>query len=64
MAEMTVDEARAKWENAVGYSLKVLGDAQLESDRSLLKVIEALITRVQELEKKVDMLSDLHRLSE
>jgi hypothetical protein len=60
----TLMEARARWEEAVSNSLKVIADSSHAGDVALLDAIEKLITRVLTLEEQVGMLMELHRIGE
>jgi hypothetical protein len=64
MSELDVNEARMRWEDAVGHSLKVIGETTLASDKALLQLVEALIARVMALEEQMEMLMELHRVKE
>jgi hypothetical protein len=59
-----IDEARARWEEAVSNSLKVIGETQHASNMALVEALERLTARTLVLEEQVKMLMDLHRISE
>jgi|GraSoiStandDraft_4_1057263.scaffolds.fasta_scaffold00110_4 hypothetical protein len=45
-------------------AIRVLGEGSLAGDRALLELVQAVIEKINELEKQVHMLMELHRLDE
>lgn len=45
-------------------AIKAVYDSSLENDKAMLKLVQALIAKVDALEVQVSLLMDLHRLEE
>jgi hypothetical protein len=45
-------------------AIRVLSEGSLASDRALLELVQAVIDKINELEVKINMLMELHRLDE
>jgi hypothetical protein len=57
-------KARANWEDAVAHSLRIIAETSHASDKAILEVVNNLVKKVLELQHRVDLLEDLHRLEE